>query len=317
MKKTILIAVFLFLTTLAFADKNFDSFVREYKEGERKFIKYDFARSDFIGQAFPDCRFEECQFDDAILDDCVMTGVVFDRCSLKGFSCRNVNWEKGKILNPEGREKWDVRGANMKNFEFVAYNLTACKFDRAVISDSQFSPPPTSNSMAIDESSFIETDLQGCTFVKVWFRRADFSGVKAEKAVFRECEIDGKLTGGNFKGAKIRMCHFLRDTDFSRAVFQNADLRKSRFDHYKMDFTETNFVGANLSGSEIANGQSQNDVFDFSTADFRNANLEDIRFNSDPGPLFAEGAEIRGIKENYGNTEIRIRIKKKTESPAK
>lgn len=160
------------------------------------------------GGSFTECVFKRCTFENCILEECSFMECQFYECS---------------IISPKAVD------SNLIYLEFTECNLIGVHWQ-------EFQRTGT---IAVPFSLLRECTLKYNSFIKMNFRKMDFSGNSILDCIFEGCS----LQESNFRGCR------LEETQYSDCDMRKADFREAA--GYKIDLAENKLMGAQFSFPEV------------------------------------------------------------------
>lgn len=178
--------------------------------------------------------FRNCRFHEATLEDFNAEDMGFESCTLEATRVRHLQLTRGVLRNclfdACVLEKMDLDAGLVEDVTWVDCSLTSCDFD---------------------ETQIVRWDMQKCRVTKLTLEE----GMTLVQPVFSDCHFvqslfrEVRFEHGNFIDTTLEQC------DFSLAVLEGC--RFQRVQTPLSSFVRTNFDQANLSGSDLMNGNFQ------------------------------------------------------------
>ncbi|NEQ98857.1 MAG: pentapeptide repeat-containing protein, partial [Cyanothece sp. SIO2G6] len=220
------------------------------------------------------------------------------RCDLRGADLSGLDLDDANL------EGSNLAGANLQETELEDVYLVGANLDGANLTDADLSGG------RLTYASLENSDLTRADLNVVNFQQANLTGATLTEATLGGGNLDySNLTNADFTDAdltrftavgfipflgldRFRLYTTLRNVQASGAIFQNADLTRTRLDG--ADLTEANFAEANVDTTDftgaVLTGAIANGV-DFTDAKLCNTTLPDGRVNTQDCELEEEVAE--------------------------
>lgn len=212
--------------------------------------KADFSRAKLRGANLGGAVFADAVFDGADLTDSVLSHAVLGGARFSGATLTGADWMESKLAGA------DFSGAMLGQCNFLKADLKDARFAGANLADA----------------NLIECALDG----------ADFSGALLEKTTFVTCKGEGV----SFRGARFASGILVHGTEFPRADFTDADMRKVNLRGTVLigaTFDRADLTGADLSECDATGATFERAVLkgammirtQFKDASLQGANLMD------------------------------------------
>jgi len=288
-----------------------------HRKGEslagRDFTGVDLSHLDLSGIDLHDAFLERANLSGANLEGADFSGSVLVRADLSGVRLASAKMRSAG-LGEADLSGADLRGADLAKATLVKAklahadlsnaNLMEADFSEAVLAGATMREAPMTKCRFMEsdmtDAVLVGADLSECFFLNTSLRNCDFSGanlssailvgVTADKALFREAELNNlrvlngssfqevdfsnaKLTQANLRGAALSKCNF-EQADISGSDFSECDLKESNFYHANgkgTQFVKANLANARMVAINLFGGSLQKARLD--NTDLRGANL--------------------------------------------
>lgn len=220
----------------------------------------DLSELDLTGADFSDALLESASFsktrlDRARFDRAVLAHASFEGASIGGASFAEANLGKALLVDLDGREPANLRGANLweatiRGSDLRGANLEGVSFWGATIEDTDLSGANLARSVfhktALARAKLVDADLSEATFMELDVSGLDFAGALCAETVFLRCRAERC----NFKNGRLTNLRVVLESDFSGSDFRGATLDKANLRGVAL--READFSGAKLNGADLS-----------------------------------------------------------------
>ncbi len=231
-------------------------------------FQYNLSNADYSGSDMQEGKFDSVEFISSNFEDTIARGAIFIDCDFS--KCKfneksdfsNVSFNNSIFydtkFNGANLKRCNFIGADLSNSDFAELpdsNITDCIYDYSTSFPEGYNPIEHGLILVGHNANLSEYDFSHAVMRNLFlddqynfqgkcFRRADFSGSKMNKVIFKDCRMkemclkEVEMQSADFEGAYLYGAN-LTGGNFKNANFKNADL------------SWANLAGANLEGADF------------------------------------------------------------------
>lgn len=176
------------------------------------FEELKFKEEKLIQEIIEDCEFVDCDFENCTFEECSVVRCKFTDCRF--FNCNIISLRS--------------KDSEIKRLEFTKCNLIGVHWHNLLASDSISGPVELLKNCYLKYNSF----------VKINFRKFDFSGNAIQESVFEECNLmDSSFSECKLEKTQVTDCD-IRNADFRGAMGYQIDIATNRLKGARFSFPE-------------------------------------------------------------------------------